>query len=76
MNKLFVYITALGLPRLLSDTGYAYVDPGTSSMMLQIVLGGLAGLAVFLKICWRQLLVFFRISKDKESDSEQTISDE
>ena len=35
----------------------AYIDPGTGSILLQALLGGLAGLAVFFKTTGRR---FFR----------------
>jgi len=33
----------------------AYIDPGTGSILLQALLGGIAGLAVFLKTTGRRL---------------------
>lgn len=41
----------------------AYIDPGTGSMLLQVILGGLAAAAVTLKIFWRRVRDFFRIKK-------------
>lgn len=32
-----------------------YIDPGTGSILLQALLGGIAGLAVFLKTTGRRL---------------------
>lgn len=45
------------LPLLLfiPSLSYAYLDPGTGSMVLQIILGGVAGLAIFGRIFWRKL---------------------
>lgn len=37
----------------------AYVDPGSGSMILQLVLGGVAGLAVVIKLYWRRFLSWF-----------------
>ncbi len=34
---------------------FAYLDPGTSSMLLQALLGGAAGLAVYLKTKGRRI---------------------
>ena len=49
----------------------AYLDPGSGSMLLQLVLGGLAGLAVIAKLYWHRLLGLFGIhSQQEESDSE------
>jgi hypothetical protein len=41
----------------------AYLDPGTGSMILQALLGGIAGLAVYLKTKGRR--VFRRKPADK-----------
>ncbi len=41
-----------------------YIDPGSGSMILQMILGGLAAAAVFAKLFWHRLLVFLRIRKE------------
>jgi len=66
MKKLFVCTTALLLLLFLANPVYAYLDPGTGSMILQLFLGGLAGLAVILKLYWRRILALFGITKDEE----------
>ena len=42
---------------------HAYLDAGSGSMLIQILLGGTAGLVVILKLFWRRILEFFRIVK-------------
>jgi hypothetical protein len=42
---------------------FGYLDPGTGSMLVQLVVGGLAAVAVTAKFYWRRLLVFLRIRK-------------
>ncbi|CAN5801606.1 MAG: hypothetical protein LC739_11560 [Actinobacteria bacterium] len=34
---------------------FAYIDPGTGSLLVQALLGGIAGLAVYLKTTGRRL---------------------
>jgi hypothetical protein len=46
-------------------TVLAYLDPGSGSMILQIIAGGLAAVAVTAKLYWRKLLRFLRIRKDE-----------
>jgi hypothetical protein len=41
-----------------------YIDPGSGSMILQMILGGLAAAAVFAKLFWHRLLVFLKIRKE------------
>ena len=33
-----------------------YLDPGTGSLFLQLLLGGVAGFLVVLKLSWRRIL--------------------
>jgi methenyltetrahydromethanopterin cyclohydrolase len=43
----------------------AYLDPGSGSMILQILAGGLAAVAVTAKLYWNKVLRFLRIKKDE-----------
>jgi hypothetical protein len=49
---------------------FAYLDPGSSSMIVQMLLGGVAAVGVALKLYWRRFLRFLRIRKDDELDAE------
>jgi hypothetical protein len=53
---------------LLTEPAFAYLDPGTGGMLIQIILGGVAGLAVAGKLFWHQLKSFFRFGKGDKSD--------
>ena len=46
-------------------TVVAYLDPGSGSMILQIIAGGLAAVAVTAKLYWNRVLRFLRIKKDE-----------
>lgn len=46
----------------------AYLDPASGSMFLQLLLGGLAGVAVVLKLYWHRLLGLFGIKKRRDDD--------
>lgn len=51
-------------------TVFAYLDPGSGSMMLQVIAGGLAAAAVTMKVYWRRMLVFLHIRKpDEETET-------
>lgn len=41
-------------------TFLAYMDPGTGSMLLQLLVGGTAGLAVFGRHLWQSLTERFQ----------------
>jgi hypothetical protein len=48
---------AFGLLVLLTPApARAYLDPASGSMVLQLVLGGAAGVAVAIRLLWRRLL--------------------
>ncbi len=55
---------------LMERAAYAYLDPGTGSLFLQLLLGGIAGLAVIAKLYWRRLLSFLGVSHQKDSVDE------
>ena len=38
----------------------AYVDPGTGAFLVQVVTGGIAGIAVLARLYWRRLQRLFR----------------
>jgi len=38
-----------------SKPAFAYIDPGTGAMLLQLLLGGIAGGLVILKLYWHRL---------------------
>jgi hypothetical protein len=50
------------------STILAYLDPGSSSLILQMLGGGIAALAVAAKVFWRRILAFLRI---KPRDAEE-----
>jgi len=52
------------------STVLAYLDPGSGSMILQIIAGGVAAVAVTAKLYWNRLLRFFRIRKDEPEAAE------
>ncbi len=44
----------------LSGLAHAYIDPSAGSVLLQLLLGGLAGVLVALRLYWNRLSGFFR----------------
>jgi hypothetical protein len=43
-----------------------YLDAGSGSMILQVIIGGFAAVAVSLKLFWRRILTFLHIRKPEE----------
>lgn len=50
-----------------SGNAHAYIDPGTGSYILQIVIAGLVGAAFTLKLFWRRIQLFFSRSASKKN---------
>ena len=49
---------------------YAYLDPGTGSMLLQGLIGGAAAVISFVSIYWQKIKAFF--SKEESGTSTTT----
>ncbi len=49
----------------------AYLDPGSGSMILQILAGGVAAVAVTARLYWGRLLKLLRIRKDDDEVAEK-----
>jgi hypothetical protein len=45
------------------ESVFAYLDPGSGSMIVQLIVGGLAAAGVALKLWWNKILRFLRIKK-------------
>lgn len=52
---------------------HAYLDPGAGSMLLQILLGGMAGLGVLGKLYWHRIRKLFgaRDAEHRERDENE-----
>lgn len=61
-----ILLVCLSLP----VTAFAYLDPGTGSMLLQVILGGIAAVGVALKLFWYRIIAFLGFKKKPESEEE------
>jgi hypothetical protein len=61
MNVIVTLLVAAVLLVAFERPTHAYLDPGTGSMLLQVLLGGVAGAVVIVKLYWRGLLRLLRI---------------
>lgn len=48
----------------------AYLDPGSGSVLLQALLGGVAAIAITGKLWWHRLLTLLRIRKPDEEKAD------
>jgi hypothetical protein len=61
-------VLTLILLSLLATNAAAYLDPGTGSMLLQVVLGGIAAVGVALKLYWHRLRAALGFKKKEASE--------
>jgi hypothetical protein len=52
----------------------AYIDPTQGSMLLQMILGGVAAMAVAFKMWWRRLLRILHIRKPEDDEAAESVS--
>ena len=63
-----IFITVLLL--LMFTDAMAYLDPGTGSMLLQVILGGIAAVGGAIKLYWHKLRAAFGMAKKEETEDE------
>ncbi len=49
------------------STTLAYLDAGSAGVLIQMIGGGLAALAVTAKLFWRRILNFLRLRSDDDA---------
>jgi glucan phosphoethanolaminetransferase (alkaline phosphatase superfamily) len=52
---------------------HAYIDPGTGSYIIQVMIGGLLGAAFALKVYWKKVKAYFSnlLSKRTKNDKHE-----
>ena len=66
VSRLLLLICVL----LLTPNVWAYLDPGTGSMLLQVILGGIAAIGVAVKIFWHRIKLAIGLGKKSGSGGE------
>jgi hypothetical protein len=61
-TSLCLFVLLLGFP----SRAEAYLDPGTGSMVLQIVTGGILAVMATTRLYWKRIQSF--LQRDKKSD--------
>jgi drug/metabolite transporter (DMT)-like permease len=52
-------------------SGDAYLDPGSGSFILQLLIASLVGAAFIIKTYWRRINAFFRQRFNKDQNEEE-----
>ena len=55
---------------LSTDSSHAYIDPGSGSMLLQVLIASILGMLTVIKIYWARLKTFFSRKSDTNSSEE------
>ena len=67
MKKFILFLNLLlFLDVLIHSNAYAYIDPGTGSIILQALIGGIAAAGMVISVYWSKIKSFF--SKKKKND--------
>ena len=56
----------IGIILVEPDYALAYIDPSAGGLLVQILLGGIAGIGVLVKLYWGKLTKLFRREKDDQ----------
>ena len=64
-----IFVSAFLAVSSISGDVHAYLDPGTGSMVLQVVLGGLVGGLAFAKLYWRKVKSLVLRRRDTDDDA-------
>ena len=53
-----------------------YLDPGSGSLLIQLLIAVLAGLAIFFGSNWRKVKRLFKKNKDQDDESDNEDEDD
>ena len=69
-------IGAVALLFIFVHESHAYLDPGTGSFLLQLLLAGLFGILLSVRIFWKRIKAFFvRLFGGEVAEEEKSIDD-
>jgi hypothetical protein len=64
-NKIFTFLYFLTLIIFFPISAYAYLDPGTGGLIIQVLIASLVGIGVFFKNIKNKFLRLFKKKKKK-----------
>lgn len=62
------FVLKSGLPEILNN-GHLYLDPGSGSFLLSILIATIAGAGIYVATYWRKVKAFFDRTFNKKQDS-------
>ena len=67
-----VLLSMLWALLVFTRSAHAYLDPGSGSMLLQLLLGGMAGITVIVKLYYRRFLALLGIKADQGTEAQRS----
>ena len=55
-------------------SAFAYIDPGTGSILIQGIIAAIAAIGVTLKLYWHRFKALFRLSPKDQTETEEPVS--
>lgn len=66
MNNKFSFILTIFVLYMYENEALAYLDPGTGSMILQVIIAAFVAVGIYIKLFWHKLKNIF-IKKNKNN---------
>jgi len=67
-SKLILFVAVLFIfHQFFISNAYAYIDPGSGSLIIQMLIGTLVGLGITLKIYWHKIRMKFSGFSEKDA---------
>lgn len=73
--KIFALSATLAAGVLAPNPAHAYIDPGSGSMVIQLVVAAIAGGLFTLKVYWRRLKSRFGIGSKRDDGDDKSQSE-
>ncbi len=75
-SKLTIYVAVLAMSMLFTNSAYAYIDPGTGSMIVQALIAALVAIGASLGIFWSRVRSLFgRLVGRRNSEGQSSDED-
>ena len=65
-----LFTLALLFRGLFVSDAYAYIDPGSGSMFIQVIIGALVGVGIAIKMYWEKIKFKFSMMRSSKSKNE------
>ena len=70
VTHLFRIVLAMRVVRITMRRTSSYIDPGSGSMLVQVLLGGVAGVAVIARLFWYRIANVLGIGRRRPENSQ------